>query len=203
MSPKGKIEYYYTEGNLHLVISENLIISYAVYTGHIDIGDGIYLNMPKVVDLLEKAGKDLILCGPVVTKIQMRSDLREYYTGLPDNYDIPMFLGEKLSDPPIKLPLEHNSQGKEVEMYSVSFTETLKRKHESVMRLNPSTGRWAPKTGREADILDCYLLLLNAAYVDSSPSRIEYASQFGNYFKESIREFFPEYYEDMIKNSLL
>jgi len=201
MSPKGKIEYYYTEGHLHLIIGENSTISYAVQMGHLDIGDGMALQIPKVIDLLKKAGKDLILCGPSVTKLQMRSDLRKYYTGLPDNYAKDMFMGENLSVPPIKLPLGNNSQGKEVKMYCVCLAETLLRKQESVLSLDLSIGKLRPKTGREADILDCYLLLLTASSIDSK--LIEYTAKFKDYFKESIREFFPEYYEDMTKNSLL
>lgn len=213
-----KVEYYledisHIKGELHLIIEQNLRISYAfqrtAFRIYLDIKDGGTLRIPRVIDVLERAlewiekreGCQVLLCGPAVTQIQLRSDLREYYTGLPDNYDIGMFMGNHLSEAPIKIPLGKNSQGKEVEKNCVSFAETSKRKQASVMSLDTSTGKFRPKTGREADILDCYLLLLTGASIDSRLG--EYTSQFKDCFKEAIRESFPEHYEAMVKSSLL
>ena len=127
----------------------------------------------------------LVLSGKRVGQIQLRPDLQEFYTGLPDDFTIGMSYGQ-----PLKWQLE-KVKIFGVDFYLVSLYEIFLRKNDSISRIYPD--RIGPPLGREADVVDHYIIMLTLDKKKAQKWALGYGLD--NYVKKHL----PDKYEQISK----
>jgi hypothetical protein len=164
---------------------------------YIDTGDGSLLFVDEIAQgfgrLVKRMKKDfrggVILSGRWVGQCQLRPDLRDIYTGLPDDFTIDMAYGIRLKQKPARIKING------VDFSIVALSEIGARKMASILQFHRSEDgkpEIRPALGRELDMVDYYLINLtfNGEKVASDWAR---TANFEGFLKTKL----PDMYERM------
>jgi hypothetical protein len=158
------------------------------------LGDDMVSELKKLVDVMKRReGLKVILAGRLPALWQLRPDLSEFYTGLPDDYRVEMAWGKSLREKPARIKL-----GK-VDFDIVSLAETALRKTASIMQMRvdeSGSPTFAPAEGRETDVSDLYLITLTFFGAELADAQAKLRS---SYWKTKL----PELYSRMRAAGLL
>jgi len=158
-------------------------------------GDDMVSELRKLVDSMKRReGLRVILAGRLPAVWQLRPDLSEFYTGLPDDYRFEGVFGISPRKEPARITL-----GK-VDFDMVSLAETGVRKAmASIMgwRKDESGNLTsAPAEGRETDVSDYYLITLTLLGAEAADKA---AAPNSSYWKTKL----PDLYARMRAAGLL
>ena len=159
---------------------------------YIDVGDWSVLLLDKMVQKLaelvsyskKNLNRTVILSGRGVGQCQLRPDLRDIYTGLPDDFTIDMAYGMSLRQEPERIKING------VDFDIVALSETCLRKMASILQWQK--GVIGPDPGREPDVVDYYLILLT---LTNEREANEWARSYR--LEEFVKTELPDKYEQM------
>ena len=121
-------------------------------------GSDMISELKKLVDIMKyREGLKVILAGKLPAVWQMKPNVSEFYTGLPDDYRVEGLYGTSARKEPVRITLS------KVEFDLVSLAETGIRKTASILELRKDKNgniTFGPAKGRETDVSDVYLITL-------------------------------------------
>jgi hypothetical protein len=164
---------------------------------YIDVGDMSLLFVDEIAQgfgrLVKRMKKDfrggVILSGRGVGQCQLRPDLRDIYTGLPDDFTIDMAYGIRLKQKPARIKING------VDFSIVALSEIGARKMASILGWHRGEGgelEVSPTLGREPDVVDYYLISLT---LGGEKSANEWAMSYG--LEEFVKTKLPDRYGQM------
>ena len=164
---------------------------------YIEVGNWPLLLIDEVVRKFQEfvtyskknLNRTVILTGRRVGQCQLRPDLRDVYTGLPDDFTIDMAYGMSLRQKPERIKIN----GEDFDI--VSLSEIGARKAASIggWRKDVTGGIYlGTAPGRESDVVDFYLISLT---LGGEKSANEWAMSYE--LKEFVKTKLPDRYEQM------
>ena len=147
-----------------------------------------------IVQLARNAGGLVILSGRVLGCLWLREDLRDLYTGLPDDFTIEGAYGMRLKQKPERIKING------VDFDIVSLSEIGLRKSASILGWQKGVKglEFGPDPGREPDVVDFYLILLT---LTSEKEANEWAISYR--LEEFVKTKLPDIYEKMKASKIL